>query len=201
MSKNLFENTVVLSLTHRFDRRDHVTKEMKKHGIPFKFHDAVNGYEVPRNASLLPGEIGIKISHIEILEKAKQDSLESIFIFEDDVVLDERIHEIIKENIQFIPDDCGLVYLGGAHRGFLNKIGGVIHKTCSTYTTHAMWLHQSLFDEAIKVITSYEDQQLDNCYVILQERANACTFYPNAAWQKDDYSDIQSKFVNYGWLK
>ena len=41
--EQLFENTQIISLPHRFDRRISVVKELKKLDIPYSFFDAING--------------------------------------------------------------------------------------------------------------------------------------------------------------
>jgi hypothetical protein len=199
--EELFKNTLVLSLEHRFDRRKFMQDTMKEQAINFYFFNAINGVEIENSTNLLPGEYGIKKSHIEIIKEAQIKQYSSIFIFEDDVEFCENFKAEINNNIKLIPDDCDLLFLGGAHRGSICHVMGKIYKTSCTYTTHAMWINSSIYSEIIKIMNQNPNQQLDNCYVILQNMYNCYTFYPNLAWQKDDYSDIQNKFVKYDWLK
>jgi len=195
----LFQNTLVLSLEHRLDRRIKVAEELKKLPIEYNFFTAINGHEIFDNSFLLPGENGIKLSHVNILQHALNHNWDSVFIFEDDVILHEQIYAVLLENINFVDSD--LFYLGGHHRSILNKIQNHVFQTHDTYTTHAMWIKKTLFQEAIDTFNIYKNQQLDNCYAILQKKYQAFTVYPNVAWQSNDYSDIQNNFINYDWLK
>ena len=200
--EKLFENTLVLSLPHRFDRRAFVSNELKKININWQFFDAVNGYEMPKETRgvLLPGEIGIKESHIQMLQKAIDNNWDSVFIFEDDVEFCPDVLDKLTQ-IENVPDNCELLYLGGHHRGPLSRVKGEIFRTGVTFTTHAMWLKNTIFAESIQRMKELPTQQLDNCYVTLQREILACTFAPNIAWQRNDYSDIQNKFIDYQWLK
>lgn len=199
---NIFKNTVVLSLPHRLDRQNQVKLDLKKINIKWSFFEAINGHEltVRTMPELLPGEEGIKLSHIKILEYAKQQNLDSIFIFEDDVELDIDVLPKLKQ-MSNVSENCELLYLGGHHREPIYHVNQNIYKTLSTYTTHAMWIKNTLFDKALERIKTLNNQQLDNCYVSLQKEHNTYTFYPAIAWQSNDYSDIQNKFINYNWLK
>ena len=201
MDKNsLFKHTLVLSLPHREDRQMASAKELEKLDINYQFFHAVNGHEIETKQPLLPGEYGIKLSHIKILEKAIENKLESIFIFEDDIVLHNSIVEILERNYKFL-DEAQFIYLGGSHRGPISNVGGDVYKASDLYTTHAMWIHHSMFEEAIETLKFHPFQQLDNCYVILQKKYTCLTIYPNIAYQKDGYSDIQNKLVSYEWLR
>jgi GR25 family glycosyltransferase involved in LPS biosynthesis len=195
----LFNNTLVLSLEHRLDRRIKVQEEIRKLPIKYNFYFGINGHEANNDTSLLPGENGIKLSHINILTHAINQNWESVFIFEDDVVFSDNIMNTLEKNLHNI--NCDLFYLGGHHRGQLHHIQNEIYQTFDTYTTHAMWIKKTLFQEAIDTFNIYKNQQLDNCYAILQKKHKTFTIYPNVAWQSNDYSDIQNKFINYDWLK
>lgn len=201
MNKNsLFENTLVLSLPHREDRQAASVQELKKLDIDYNFFPAVNGHEIEVKQPLLPGEYGIKLSHIQILREAIKNKLESVFIFEDDIVLHNSVSEILERNYEFLTD-AQFIYLGGSHRGPITHVGGDVYQAGDLYTTHAMWIHNSMFSEIIETLQFHPFHQLDNCYVFLQKKYRCLTIYPNIAYQKDGYSDIQNKLVSYEWLK
>lgn len=200
--EKIFKHTLVLSLKHRFDRQAQMKNELKKIDISWDFFDAVNGYEKTTNivSNLLPGEKGIKESHIQMLQKAIDNNWDSIFIFEDDVEFCPNIKIILQEFTKNIPENCDLLYLGGHHRGVLTPVQDNVYQTKSTFTTHAMWISKSIFNKAIDIIKN-TDKPLDDCYSILQQSILAYVVYPNIVWQRNDYSDIQNKFNDYSWLK
>ena len=198
----LFRNTYVLSLPHRLDRREHIKGEFKNSGFSFEFFDAVNGHELTDAGPLLPGEHGIKESHIQILKTAIDRKFDSIFVFEDDAVLLPGFRQTLDSNLPILPD-CDLLYLGGVHRAPLSRLNpqGEIYKTTDTYTTHAMWIKSTLFQVTQDVFVNHPDQQLDNCYALMQKEYEACVLFPSIVTQKNDYSDIQNQFVNYSWIR
>lgn len=202
-AENLFENTFVLSLPFRFDRRKHIQEELSKINISYQFYDAVNGLEIelPEGNTLLPGEVGIRMSHLEMLRHAKENEWKSIFIFEDDAVFCEDPWSHIQKGLSSLPEVPAFIYFGGSHLVHPTHVDGRIYKTTALSTTHAMWINGAIFDHCIDNIERNPNLQVDMCYVQLQSVLPTYVFYPPVAWQKDDYSDIQGKFVNYTWIK
>jgi len=78
--EDLFKNSYVISLPHRFDRRQNMEKELSKYKIPYNFFDAVNGQELDYTGPLLKGEEGIRQSHLALLKQAKADDFDYIFV-------------------------------------------------------------------------------------------------------------------------
>jgi GR25 family glycosyltransferase involved in LPS biosynthesis len=103
--EEIFKHTIVLSLEHRYDRRDFITKTMDKMNISFDFFNAINGHETFNPTNLLNGEYGIKLSHIEIMKYCKQNNFSGILIFEDDVVFCDDFYEKLNKNLLELPLD------------------------------------------------------------------------------------------------
>ena len=197
----LFQNTVVLSLPHRLDRRIKVKQQLDANKIFFEYYDAVNGHETEYIGPLTKGEHGIKMSHIKILLNCIECSKSGVLIFEDDIILDENFLENITKDIKNVPDDMQILYLGASHHVEPKKIKGNIYKLLHSYTTHAMYIDKSVFNTLIEAQKNNPHVPLDVVYAHYQPILSVYGFYPNLAWQKDDYSDIQNKFVKYDWLK
>lgn len=193
-------NLFVISLPFRFDRRQHVCDQFKKYDLEFTFFDAINGHELEYSGPLKKGEEGIRQTHIALLNKAIDNNLDYIFICEDDVVFANNCFQILDTALSKLSNFDAL-YLGGNHLHFPTKIFDNIIRLNHTVAIHAIILHKNIFVEALQTIIENTNIPVDNAYTILQSKHNFYGIYPPIAWQKDDYSDIQSVFVKYDWLK
>lgn len=88
----------VISLTSAEERRAHITQEFTRHGVPFRFFDAVTPVNldaaiqklVPRFGMagyLTPGEQSCLMSHVCLWRHCLDENLPYIGIFEDDIWL------------------------------------------------------------------------------------------------------------------
>lgn len=68
---------------------------------------------------LFRGEIGVALSQMSIYQKMIDENIEQAIIFEDDVIIDKSIHEVI-DSIDNFPKDWELVMLG-YHRHFIKN--------------------------------------------------------------------------------
>lgn len=93
----------VISLTSATNRREHIVNEFGKQSIEFDFFDAITPNLVEKTCKelninlinsqgLSPTEKACFLSHIAIMQKALDDNLPYISIFEDDVYLGENAH-------------------------------------------------------------------------------------------------------------
>jgi GR25 family glycosyltransferase involved in LPS biosynthesis len=199
--EQLFENTHVISLPHRFDRRFSVEKELQKLKIPYSFFDAVNGHELDYSGPLKKGEYGVKMSHAQLLTHCVQEGNKSCFIFEDDVEFPDDILSSLDLALESLPEDVDLFYLGASHHQRPIHYKNNIYKITHSYCAHAVWISSKVFNKILDIINAYPGLPVDVCYAILQPTVNAYAAYPHLAWQKNTYSDIQNEFVNYDFVK
>lgn len=93
----------VISLTTATNRREHIANEFGKQGIDFEFFDAVTPdliehycqklkIDLINTQNLSPTEKACFLSHIAIMQKALDNNLPYVSIFEDDVYLGENAH-------------------------------------------------------------------------------------------------------------
>lgn len=112
-------NNYVISLTSAQERRKHIESEFGKQHIPFQFFDAITPDLIAEkakefdidisNTDLTPGEIACAFSHIALWHLAKQQNLDYICIFEDDIYLGENIAPFLNNN--YIDDHIDIVKL------------------------------------------------------------------------------------------
>lgn len=110
----------VISLSTATNRREHIKAEFGKQGIEFEFFDAVTPNQVPflaqsfgislAKSNLTGGELACLFSHLCLWQKALDDNIPHITIFEDDVYLGKNAH-LFLNNSQWIPKECVLIKL------------------------------------------------------------------------------------------
>lgn len=110
----------VISLTTAQDRRVHIVQEFGKQAVAFEFFDAITPIQVPTLAKqfhlnitdsiLTQGELACLFSHLCLWQKAIDDNLDYIAIFEDDIYLGQQA-PLFLQNSDWIPQTCGLIKL------------------------------------------------------------------------------------------
>ncbi|HDZ6745664.1 TPA: glycosyltransferase family 25 protein, partial [Mannheimia haemolytica] len=110
-------NNYVISLTTAQDRRKHIEAEFGKQNIPFQFFDAItpNSMEVKAlelgidisNSALTKEEISCALSHISLWHLAKEQNLDYICIFEDDIYLGKNANLLLSNT--YINDNDDIV--------------------------------------------------------------------------------------------
>lgn len=108
----------IISLVTAQQRRQHITQEFDKHNLDFEFFDAITPEQVPliaqkfniniQNSELTQGELACLFSHVCLWQKAKDENLKYLAVFEDDVYLGNNI-KLFLENDDWIPNVCGLL--------------------------------------------------------------------------------------------
>ena len=91
------QHNFVISLTSALERRQHIRQEFGRHGVVFEFFDAITPANLAETAArleidisrspLTPGELACALSHLALLQLAKERDLDYICIFEDDIYL------------------------------------------------------------------------------------------------------------------
>ena len=104
----------VISLTTATTRRTHIQQQFDAQNIPFEFFDAVTPeparqlaekMRLPIRYDLLTGgELACFMSHISIWQKIVDDKIDYVAVFEDDIVLGQRVSDYL-DNHDWIPQD------------------------------------------------------------------------------------------------
>lgn len=190
-----------INLDKRKDRWDRCQVIFKENAIDVERFSAIDGKNCTyKNTKLIPGEIGIIRSNLEIVKIAKKNNYKSILIFEDDVELIENFNSIFESYIEQVPNDWEFIYLGGNHVGGCIKISNNVAKMKHSYAIHAIIIKNTLYDKIINEL-SLESIQVDVAYANLQGEHPSYVFIPHLAWQRKDFSDIQGGVVYYDFLK
>lgn len=121
-----FPPVFVVNLESSADRREFISAQLDKLGIPFEIFPAVDGRKLPQEEvdagydaagsvsffgrELTRGEIGCSWSHLNIYRRMVEDKIEEALVLEDDVILCDELPEILKREAEF-PGDWELMFL------------------------------------------------------------------------------------------
>jgi GR25 family glycosyltransferase involved in LPS biosynthesis len=199
---NFFDEIYCINLKNREDRWKSFLNEMERLNITnVKRFDAVNGRELDYsnliyNRNLLPGELGVLMSHINLIKEAKEKNLESILIMEDDVYFTDEIYKL-NDYLNSVPEDWNFIYFGGNHGQYTPEI--VNNRTCrlkNSFGLQCVAIKNTMYDRILNDAIKLE-KQIDVYYASYQSENKSYCFNPNMALQKVDYSDIQNRVVDY----
>lgn len=198
---NDIEHSFYINLENRPDRREHAEQELPKIGLknPQRF-EAIQ-MEI--------GAIGCSLSHLKCLEIAKENNWDHILICEDDIVFlkpelfIQQMNSFLENN-----EDWDVVFLGGHNQQqyiYIDDSCVQVHK-CQTTTGYLVKSHyydtlihtmKEGVDMFIKEPHNFHIYAVDKYWFRLQEIDKWYLIIPLTVTQKEDYSDIENKNVNY----
>ena len=214
---DFFDNIYCLNLDFRTDRYEECLLEFNKIGITVERFSAIDGKTVSNpNPRVSVGLYGLYLTHINMLKDAIEKKYNNILLLEDDVKFIDNFNEHFNEKIKYLPEDWDLFYLGGNHifyQGMFTLITGdksiapnidnyrsLNHELCKTTWTqcaHAVGINGKYFNELLNQIIAHPSVPIDILYSMLQKNNNTYTFLPSIVIQRESFSNIENKVVNY----
>lgn len=175
-----------INLKRRKDRRKKMIKQFTKYkmekNIEFftaKFHP--NG-----------GIAGCRDSHLQVIKMAQQQKLPYVMILEDDLQFSQNLHKIKLPTF-----DWSILYLGGTLTSNIGESNDSWVEIKDCWTTCGYILHSSLFQKIITDLETYSEE-IDRYYVEKIQHDYPCYLAnPIIVKQRNDYSDIEQRNVNY----
>ncbi len=199
MFTNHFNKVFVINLAEAKQRWQTFLLELKKIGVDESEIiriEAVDGNLLPQKEGLKKGELGCLMSHLKIIETAKNENLESILIFEDDANFDKKFSRLFPKYIRQLPENWDMLFFGGNHSvtplPFSKNILQVMDMRC----THAYAIHQSMYQTLIDNLKDCHIP-IDLFYTQIQSTYKCYVFYPHIAWQHAGESFIRKENVDY----
>lgn len=199
----LFPNKICINLNRRIERWERMQDKFQQHGIhSVRRFAAVDGTTttIPSNWPGTPGAYGCLLSHLEVVREARRLGLESILIFEDDVVFDDQFEQKFSDYIRQLPDDWDMLFFGALHKDELVKVSEHVGRMTESNSTYACVLRNTIFDAFID-LNSKANEVLDMNSLVLQKQFNCYCFLPHLAWVENAYSDAQQKSVHHWYLR
>jgi len=117
--KSYFERCYVVNLDRRPDRLKSFLSQVPADWpfVKIERFAAIDGRKCPRPTHWRAGggAWGCRASHLAILQQCLQDGVKSVLIFEDDAVFCDGFAGKVAKFLRNVPDDWGMIYLGGQH--------------------------------------------------------------------------------------
>jgi glycosyl transferase family 25 len=194
------KNCYYINLDERVDRKNHVEKQL----------DLVNiTYERFKAIKTTNGAIGCSMSHLAILQLAKQQKLPYVIIVEDDITFLNP--NLFKTNLKLFLDshtNYDVLLIAGNNLPPYEKINDFCVKVTRCQTTTGYIVNNHYYDTLINNIKTGLNKLLkepskhvyyaiDKYWLNLQECDNWYLLTPLTVIQRNDYSDIEKKYTNY----
>lgn len=204
MNNTILKNVFYINLLHRTDRKEKVENHLNK--LNWKY-ERFNAICLPKKKH--SGRIGCSMSHLKVLQKAYDNNLEYVVILEDDIEIEN--HCLFNKNVSSILNSShnfDVLLFAGNCSGKQQKINNNMVKVshCQTTTGYLVKCHYyptliNNIKEGIQMLIKEPDNHyyyaIDKYWLKLQKQHEWILLYPILAYQRDDYSDIEGRCVNY----
>jgi len=194
---DLFKNHFYINLDHRKDRNESVIKELKKIGI-----ESPNRFPAIKTEE---GNVGCGLSHMRCIQEAIEKDWDYVCIFEDDIII-KRPELLIKKVKKLIHNDWDCLLLSGNNfKPYIEYEDYIKVSKCFCTSSYIVKKHyyRKLLDnlnEALKLLLSTGNGYLysiDSYNHKLQREDTWYLLTPICIYQKENYSDIEKKNVNF----
>lgn len=163
-----FDRIVCITLERSKDRKADFIKDIPT-DWPFREIEIVNG--IDGEHCLAPnwwggksnGAWGCYRSHLREIERALNDSINSLLLFEDDAIFCEDFTKKCLTFLEHVPKDWGMIYLGGEHlRTKIKtpiKVNEHVYQAFNINRTHAFALNKPTMYDVYKHLHSNDWQR------------------------------------------
>jgi glycosyl transferase family 25 len=193
-------NIFYINLEHRVDRKHHVESQLDSIGLKGTRFNAIK---------MENGAIGCSMSHLKLLQLALKSELDHILIVEDDILFLDP--ELFKTQINaFLKDlkSWDVILFAGNNMPPYQKVDDTCVKVsqCQTTTGYLVNGHyiEKLLNNVkmgltnlIKEPQNHAKYAIDKYWFSLQTTDNWFLITPLTVVQREDYSDIEKKVINY----
>ncbi len=214
---NFFDKIFVINLDERTDRWEHAQAEFKKFNITnYERFPAIRLTELPdpnltskfmtQSDRYIKGAFGCRLSHIGIIQIAKDRGYKNVLILEDDFSINAERYKYFETAIQELNDfkiNWDMFYLGitPVYQN-LNLIGTHLYKVRGNCTGGHAYAVNSHFYDTILEKHKTSNYEIDNIYSKdTQINNNVYGMKPMCISQYSDHSDIRGHSVDYSKTK
>jgi len=204
----MFERVYVINLPRRADRLEMFFQKLPA-DWPFRHPErftAIDGglASPPDWWKGGGGAWGCYKAHLRILEDCLSNEIQSVLILEDDAVCVEGFAEKIQTFWKHLPEDGGMIYLGGQHiqenQGLPRKVNEWVYHPYNVNRTHCYGLRgRQMIEKVYKHLNNFSDwkvaHHVDHYYGELHKKMTAGLYVPKE-WlvaQASGKSDISGK--------
>ena len=195
-------NIFYINLEHRTDRKEHVESQLESIGLKGTRFNAIK---------MENGAIGCSMSHLKLLQLALKSGLDHILIVEDDILfLDPELFksQLDKFFNSLLKNSWDVILIAGNNMPPYEKVDDTCVKVsqCQTTTGYLVNGHyiEKLLNNVkmgltnlIKEPHNHIKYAIDMHWFSLQKTDNWFLITPLTVVQREDYSDIEKKVINY----
>jgi glycosyl transferase family 25 len=197
-----------INLDHRLDRKEHVEAQLNEVGL--------KGFQRFNAIKMENGAVGCSMSHLKLLQTALKKDYEHILILEDDItfldpeLFKTQLNTFFKEQSKKEQKSSSwdVVLIAGNNMPPYQKIDDTCIKVsrCQTTTGYLVNGHyiEKLMNNVKMGLTNllndpakHAQYAIDKFWFALQETDNWFLITPLTVVQREDYSDIEKKVINY----
>ncbi len=201
----ILNNVYYINLESRTDRKYLVEEELNKLKWNYTRFNAIKTEN---------GRIGCSLSHLALLEMARDNNLEYIVILEDDIQFKniDLFNKLLKEFLENTDkNDYDVLLLAGNIRPPYEKINNICLKIYKSWTTTGYIVKKHYYNKLIANIKTgiqylikypnmHQKYSIDCNWFSLQKSDNWYILYPRTITQRPGYSNIENKTINYDHL-
>jgi glycosyl transferase family 25 len=193
-----------INLETRVDRKEHVESQLKIMNIKA---DRFNAIKMDN------GAIGCSISHLKILENAYKNNYDHVLILEDDILFlkPDLFKANFKKFMETTKNNWDVLLFAGNNVGEYDIVDDfcIKIKKCQTTTGYLVNGHyiKVLMNNVRMGLTQLIHKPLqhtlfaiDKFWFVLQENSKWFLITPLTVVQKEGYSDIEKKDINYSQI-
>ena len=201
----MLKNVYYINLEERKGRKELVESELNELGWKYERFNAIKN-EI--------GIIGCGMSHLKLIQLAKEKELDYIVVLEDDIQFmrkswyNEKIKNILEKEFD-------VFLLAGNLRPPLYKINEDIYRITKSFTTTGYIVKKHYYDILINNLknglelllrnphlakANYNPYALDVYWMKLQAKDNWLIIMPRTITQRPIYSDIEQRYTDYNHL-
>jgi hypothetical protein len=183
----------VINLMQRTDKKKYIIDHLQKNKIEHYSFFYAQKHKNPKRGCLE--------SHLQIIKNSRHISIQGkynqLLLFEDDVKIIRSL-----ANIKNVPSDWDMLYLGGTvHRVMDKKYPNFPRVQCWTTHAYIINLENKILVDKILEAENY-DGEIDRYYLEKIHPYFHCYMCdPMIAIQKEGYSDIEGRDVNYDFMQ
>lgn len=191
---------VYINLAHRNDRKRQIIREFNNMGIFF-----AERFDAIKNNN---GALGCAYSHLKVLELWNPEENEYLLVFEDDIVFDFELNEFLKLIQMFVADNnLDILCLGFnnynefSYNDYFKLTTNTQTASCYLVKSHMKTPLVENYKKSIYLLENNIDDEyaaIDQVWKKLQSDFNFVIPTKRVVFQRESYSDIESKVVDYG---
>ena len=193
--------TYCISLPESDDRKEFMSSELPKLVNSFEYIYAdPPDQDFQSNNYIFPRELGCTLSHLKAMIHGSRYN-ENILMLEDDIIINDNGSNILKQSINELPKDWGVLYLGGRPKSQTYCYSDNLIKVSEFLTTQSYLINKKYIEPYIdftinSISLPFPNACADNILNNFFKDKSYC-IYPSIPRQRPSYSVLRFAHRDY----